>query len=357
MGVPDSYTDHVKLMFDLQAIALASEITRVFAFKMSRDVSNRVYPETGVTTGFHNASHHNEREDRIREFAKINKYHVSLLPYFLDRLKRTPDGESNLLDNSLIIYGSSMANPNLHNHKRCPLLFLGKGGGALTGGLHLKGANGTPMANAFLSAMHGIGLDRRHDVRRQHRPVRPQHRPGGDRRGGRSRRHVMIRRVLGGVAAAFALAAIVSAASDPISVADAAGLRDAEGQGIASARLAEARGVSVAEAAMTGDRAAVTGPAQAGLGRERHAGRRRHGVALGRQAGRSRDDAHADHGRRERARDDAHGGLHAAAPRRRARQRRRHRGAGQGGRRCEREDPHRRDAADVRGRVRRHRRR
>src|SRR5262249_58071128 len=86
IGVPDSYDEHVKLMFDLQAVALASEITRVFAFKMSRDVSNRVYPETGVNTGFHIASHHNDRDDRILEFAKINKYHASLLPYFLEKL-------------------------------------------------------------------------------------------------------------------------------------------------------------------------------------------------------------------------------------------------------------------------------
>jgi len=159
VGVPDSYTEHAKLMFDLQAIALASEITRVFSFKMSRDVSNRVYPETGVTTGFHNASHHNEREDRIREFAKINTYHVSLLPYFFDRLKRTADGEASLLDNTLVIYGSPMSDSNYHNHRRCPLVFVGKAGGALKGGLHLKAANGTPMANAFLTALRGIGMD------------------------------------------------------------------------------------------------------------------------------------------------------------------------------------------------------
>ncbi|MFN2446490.1 MAG: DUF1552 domain-containing protein, partial [Vicinamibacterales bacterium] len=85
VGVPDSFEEHVKLMFDLQALAFASEITRVFSFKMSRDVSNRVFPSTGVNTGFHNASHHNEREDRIRDFAKINRYHVSLFPYFLER--------------------------------------------------------------------------------------------------------------------------------------------------------------------------------------------------------------------------------------------------------------------------------
>jgi len=161
-GVPDSFEEHVKLMFDLQALAFASDLTRVSAFKLSRDVSGRVYKEAGVTTGFHNASHHNEREDRIKEFAKINRYHVSLIPYFLERLKNTPDGDSNLLTNSLIIYGSSMGNPNVHNHKRCPLFFAGHAGGALKGGLHVEAPAGTPMANAFLSATHLLGLD---DVR------------------------------------------------------------------------------------------------------------------------------------------------------------------------------------------------
>ena len=158
-GVPDSYTEHVKLMFDLQAVAFASDITRVFAFKLSRDVSNRVYPETGVTTGFHIASHHGEREERILDFAKINRYHVSLLPYFLEKLKNTPDGDSNVLENSVLIYGSAMGNPNVHNHKRCPLLVLGHGGGQLKGNLHLKAAEGTPMANAMLSTLHTLGVE------------------------------------------------------------------------------------------------------------------------------------------------------------------------------------------------------
>ena len=158
-GVPDSFEEHVKLMFDLQALAFASDLTRVSAFKLSRDVSGRVYKEAGVTTGFHNASHHAEREDRIKEFAKINRYHVSLLPYFLERLKDTPDGDANLLTNSLIVYGSSMGNPNVHNHKRCPLFFAGHAGGVLKGGLHLEAPAGTPMANAFLSALHMLGLD------------------------------------------------------------------------------------------------------------------------------------------------------------------------------------------------------
>jgi hypothetical protein len=157
--VPDAYDEHVKLMFDLQAIAFAADVTRVFAFKLSRDVSNRVFPETGVTTGFHIASHHNEREDRILDFAKINRYHVSLLPYFLDKLKATPDGDGTLLDSSLLIYGSPMGNPNVHNHKRCPLLLLGHAGGALKGNAHVRAEDGTPMANAMLGAVRTAGLE------------------------------------------------------------------------------------------------------------------------------------------------------------------------------------------------------
>ena len=158
VGVPDSYDEHVRLMFDLQALALAADITRVFAFKLSRDVSGRVFPQTGVTTGFHNASHHAERPDRILDFAKINKYHVSLVPAFLERLKRMPDGEGSVLDNTLIVYGSPMGNPNVHNHKRCPLFLAGKAGGQLKGGLHIKAPDGTPMANVFVSMARMLGM-------------------------------------------------------------------------------------------------------------------------------------------------------------------------------------------------------
>ncbi|MFN8061733.1 MAG: DUF1552 domain-containing protein [Vicinamibacterales bacterium] len=158
-GVPDSYEEHVKLMFDLQAVAFASDITRTFAFKLSRDVSNRVFSDAGVSTGFHIASHHSDREDRILEFAKINKWHVSLLPYFLEKLKSTPDGESNLLENSLVVYGSPMGNPNVHNHKRCPLLVLGHAGGQVKGNLHLQAADGTPMANVMLAGLQMLGVE------------------------------------------------------------------------------------------------------------------------------------------------------------------------------------------------------
>ena len=159
VGVPDSFDQHVKLMFDLQTLAFTTDITRVFTLKLARDVSGRVYPGTGVTTGYHNASHHNENEERIRQFEKINRHHVSLVPYLLDRLKATRDGEATLLDNTVVMYGSPMGNPNVHNHKRCPLFFAGKGAGALRGGLHLKAAAGTPMANAFLALLHGLGFD------------------------------------------------------------------------------------------------------------------------------------------------------------------------------------------------------
>jgi len=158
-GVPDSFEEHVKLMFDLQALAFMADMTRVFSFKLGRDGSGRVYPDSGVNSAFHPASHHGGREAAVKDFSKINRYHVSMLPYFMDRLKNTMEGDSNLLDKTLIIYGSPMGDSNLHNHKRCPLFFAGKANGKLSGGLHIKAEDGTPMANAMLSVVHGLGLD------------------------------------------------------------------------------------------------------------------------------------------------------------------------------------------------------
>jgi hypothetical protein len=159
IGVPDSFEEHVKIMFDLQAVAFAADTTRIFSFKFSRDVSNRVFAASGSTAAFHTGSHHLDRDERITDFQKINTYHVGLVPYLLDKLKAIPDGDGNVLDNSLIIYGSAMGNSNLHNHKRCPLFFAGKAGGALKGNRHLKAEDGTPMANAMLAALNGIGVD------------------------------------------------------------------------------------------------------------------------------------------------------------------------------------------------------
>ena len=158
-GVPDSFSEHVKLMFDLQALAFASNMTRVFSLKLGRDASSRVYPESGTDSPFHPASHHGGQEEQVLNFATINKYHVGLLPYFMDRLKEIQEGDTNLLDKTMILYGSPMADSNLHNHRRCPLIVLGGANGKLEGNLHVKAPDGTPMANAMLTLMHKLGLE------------------------------------------------------------------------------------------------------------------------------------------------------------------------------------------------------
>ena len=158
-GVPDSFAEHVKLMFDIQALAFAADITRVFSFKMGRDGSSRTYPESGTDKPFHPASHHGGTERGVRDFQLINKYHVAMLPYFLDKLKSIQEGEQNMLDKTMIIYGSPMGDSNLHNHRRCPLMLIGKAENRLAGNLHIKAPDGTPMANAMLSMMHTLGLD------------------------------------------------------------------------------------------------------------------------------------------------------------------------------------------------------
>jgi hypothetical protein len=159
LGVPDSYEEHLRLMFDLQALAFMTDTTRVTALKMSRDVSGRVWKESGVNTPFHPCSHHAENPAKVAEFAKLNRYHVSLIPYFLEKLKNTPDGDGSLLDHSIVIYGSPMGDGNVHNHKRVPVFLAGHGGGTLKGNLHVRCADSTPMANIYLSVLHKLGVN------------------------------------------------------------------------------------------------------------------------------------------------------------------------------------------------------
>jgi hypothetical protein len=159
IGVPERFEEHVQIMFDLQVLAFASDITRVTSFKLSRDATGRTYSGSGVRDPFHFASHHGEDEERIDRLAKINTYHVSQIQYFLARLKSTPDGGGSLLDNSVVLYGSPMGNPNVHNHKRCPLFLAGHAGGKIGGNLHVLAADGTPMANVFLTLLHRLGVD------------------------------------------------------------------------------------------------------------------------------------------------------------------------------------------------------
>ncbi len=159
VGVPDSFEEHVKLMFDLQVLAFRSDLTRVFSLKLGRDASPRVYPESGVDRPFHATSHHGGREDRVKQFARINEYHVSMVPYFLEQLQQVNEGDGTLLDKTMVMYGSAMADSNLHNHARCPLFLVGGAGGILEGEQHIRARPGTPMADVMLSLLHKLGAD------------------------------------------------------------------------------------------------------------------------------------------------------------------------------------------------------
>src|SRR5690606_16290098 len=137
-GIPQSFDEHIKLMFDLQALAFQADITRVGTMLMARDLTGRVYPESGAPTlGFHGGSHHGEDPARIAEFAKINQYHAKMVGYFAEKLAATEDGDGSLLDHALILYGSNMGNPNQHFHYDVPHVLLGGNNGRMQGGRHL----------------------------------------------------------------------------------------------------------------------------------------------------------------------------------------------------------------------------
>jgi hypothetical protein len=125
---------------------------------MGRDVSSRVYTESGVTNQFHNCSHHGENPKNIAEFAKLNQYHVSTVAPFIEKLKTTPDGDGTLLEHSLVMYGSPMGDSHVHEHKRCPVFLVGHANGTIKGNLHLKTPAGTPMANLWLTMLHRLGV-------------------------------------------------------------------------------------------------------------------------------------------------------------------------------------------------------
>jgi hypothetical protein len=156
-GIPDSWEEHMEIMFDLQLIALQADLTRVISFKTGFDQSNRTFPLSGTNAGFHGASHHGNVPQAILDFNLINKHRLGQMTYFLEKLKTTMEGDSSLLDRTAIVWGSAMGDPNLHNHLRCPLIFMGKANGALEGNIHIRAAAQTPMANAFVSLMHKLG--------------------------------------------------------------------------------------------------------------------------------------------------------------------------------------------------------
>lgn len=158
-GVPDSFSEHMMLMFDLQVLAFQTDMTRVVSFKTGRDASNRSFPESGSDRAFHPASHHGGKEKGVLEFNRICQYRLGQMAYFMERLHDTTDGESNLLDQSLILWGSPMGDANLHNHRRCPLIVFGGANGQHRGGAHVMAKDDTPMANAMLAVLNMLGHD------------------------------------------------------------------------------------------------------------------------------------------------------------------------------------------------------
>ena len=145
-------------MFDLQALALQADLTRVITFQLARETSNRTYPEIGVPDPHHPVSHHSNNPEKLEKLAKINALHISLFAYYLDKLKSTPDGEGSLLDHSLILCGSGMGNPDVHDHIDLPILLAGGGAGTHRGGRHIRYSEPTPLANLHLSMLEKVGV-------------------------------------------------------------------------------------------------------------------------------------------------------------------------------------------------------
>ena len=158
VGVPAAFADHARLMFDLQALAFQADITRVITFQLTRELSNRTYPEIGVPDPHHPTSHHGNDPEKVAKIAKINTFHVSLFAEFLEKLKSTPDGDGSLLDNTIYLYGSGMGNPSLHDHVNLPILVAGGAACGLKGGQHIRYETGTPLANLHLTLLDRVGV-------------------------------------------------------------------------------------------------------------------------------------------------------------------------------------------------------
>jgi Protein of unknown function (DUF1552) len=156
--IPDGFEEHAKLMFDLQVLAYQGDVTRVFSMLMAREGSPRSYPQIGVPEQHHPVSHHRNDPALIAKKAKIDTYHVYLLGYFLQKLQATADGEGNLLDHSMILYGGGMGDGNLHEHSNLPTLVAGKLGGQLKTGRHLAYPDNTPMANLLVTLLDRAGV-------------------------------------------------------------------------------------------------------------------------------------------------------------------------------------------------------
>ena len=158
-GVPGDYEQHLRVMFDLLALAFQTDTTRVSTFIVAHDGSNRSYPFIGVSDGHHDLSHHGGNAEKKKKIAAINQFHVRQFAYFLEKLKSIKEGEGTLLDNCMIVYGSGISDGNAHNHNDLPVLLAGRGGGTLAPGRHARFAQDTPMTNLYLSMLERMGVE------------------------------------------------------------------------------------------------------------------------------------------------------------------------------------------------------
>ena len=152
-GIPDDFDVHVKLMFDLQVLAWQADVTRVTTMMFAKEVSNAVYPASGIRDPFHNLSHHSNVPDNIAKLTQLNQYHAKTFAYLLQKLQDAPDGDGTLLDHSIALYGSGMSNSNQHDHEPLPIVIAGGAAGRLKGGRHIQAAPKTPLSNLQLALL------------------------------------------------------------------------------------------------------------------------------------------------------------------------------------------------------------
>jgi len=157
-GVPETFEEHIQLMFDLQLLAFQTDTTRVITFLIGRELSNRTYPAIGITEAHHSLSHHQSDKEKLAKLAKINTYHIAKLAYFLEKLRSTPDGDGCLLDHTMLVYGSGLSDGNRHDHSPLPILLIGGGAGEFKGGRHLSYKKETPMTNLLLTVLEKAGV-------------------------------------------------------------------------------------------------------------------------------------------------------------------------------------------------------
>jgi hypothetical protein len=157
-GVPTDVEEHIKLMFDLQVLAWQAEVTRVSTLLLAKELSNAVYPKSGVRDAFHILSHHSNVQENKDRFAVLNRYHVTLFAHFLEKLRSTTDGDGSLLDHSLVLYGSGMSDGNQHNHTDLPIIVAGGASGRLKGGRHIRNPKDTAMSNLLLAMLDKLEI-------------------------------------------------------------------------------------------------------------------------------------------------------------------------------------------------------